>query len=131
VTLPTGLRYRVEQEARGKIEHFTSSDWRLTISLLVPNCLGADAWRTKERFEEETKVDFEEKVVEGVRVWIGRGDPRRPEGRYKVLGAVTFPDSGCATFIVVSTRTEDAAVIDSIVHSFHPKTRGGSDVHIH
>ena len=71
-----------------------------------------------------TRIDgwlilFEERIIKGARVWAARQSYRR-RGRTMWL-AVTFPDNGCANFYLTSSNIEDAAIIDSIARSFHPK----------
>jgi hypothetical protein len=114
------LRYYSHPDV-GEGARFTSEDWSLNIQCIVPGCPGAGAWGPKENLEQ--------KVVEGARVWISRGDWQKRGGDHKVLGMVTFPDSECATFVVDSTKSGDAALIDSIVRSFDPRSPGkpGSD----
>lgn len=122
VTLPRGLRYQGHHDG----DHgatFTSEDWSLNIHCIIRGCPGADAWGPKENLEE--------KVVEGARVWVSRGDWRSRGGSHKVLGVVTFPDSECASFMVDSTKSEDAAVIDAMVRSFHPRSPADSRSNVH
>jgi hypothetical protein len=110
VTLPVGLRYRgvPSDTFEGR---FTSPDGKLVIRHDIGGYAGAYASR-------RDAFSFEERVVEGARVWTAR----RYRGRATLM-AVTFPDSGCANFFLESSRIEDAAVIDSIARSFQPKGR--------
>lgn len=120
VTLPRGMSY-FSQNPPYKAQLSRS---RLNIGFGVSDCPGAKLWSEWRR--SEAKLVFEERAVEGGRVWIGRGDPysgrRRPGGNW-VLGAVTFPDAGCATFYLDSNSSKDAAVINEIVRSFRPAPR--------
>jgi hypothetical protein len=110
VTLPTGLKYRGEP-SDSFAGHFTSLDGKLVIRHDIGGYAGAYA-------SPRDGFHFEERVVDGVRVWTARRDRSRT-----TLFAVTFPDSGCANFFLESSRIEDAAIIDSIARSFRPKGR--------
>jgi len=135
VTLPRGMSYHSlnpPYEARlsspGTFLNIARS--RLNIEFSAHECPGAKLWSEERPYENGARLQFEERAVEGGRVWIGRGDPhpgrRRPGGNW-VLGAVTFPDAGCATFYLDSNSSKDAAVIDEIVRTFRPvgKTSSG------
>jgi hypothetical protein len=66
---------------------------------------------------------FEEWAVDGARVWTAQKELRD----HKLIVAVTFPDSGCANFILESATPGDAGIIDFIAHSFRPKGHAHSD----
>ncbi len=124
VTLPKGMSYWLDQMGAQYEARLSSPRTRLHIEIVVPECPGAKAWSGGSRSTDGAKLEFEEKAVEDGRAWIGRGDPdprrHRPGGNW-VLGAVTFPDAGCATFYLDSNSSKDAAVIDEIVRSFRPR----------
>src|SRR5258708_381504 len=112
VTLP--VRFSYEQDASDTFEgHFTSPNGRLTIHHDVGGYAGAWA-------KSKGSDAFEERVVEGARVWTGRRRSRA-SGDSSFRFAVTFPDNGCAIFYVRSNNTNDAAIIGAIARSFRPK----------
>lgn len=94
--------------------HFTSPDEKLVIHHDIGSYAGAYANRW-------LADSFEERIIEGSRVWTARQSYRRG-GRTMWL-AVTFPDNGCANFYLTPTTIEDAALLDSIARSFHPRGR--------
>lgn len=115
VTLPGGFKYR--RTPSDTFEgHFTSADGKLVIRHDIGGYAGAYASR-------RTAFFFEERVVEGARVWIAKTDRPNGMGVPSVLVAVTFPDSGCANFFLDSTKPEDATLIESVARSFRPKGR--------
>lgn len=66
---------------------------------------------------------FEERIVDGARVWTGHEKWPIAGVSGVVLYAVTFPDSGCANFYLQSSNPNDAAIIRGIAQSFHPRIR--------
>ena len=117
VTLPSGLRYQ-QDAGDSLIGHFTSSDGKLIIHHDIGGYAGAYAnMRGNDAFEERT--------VEGVRVWTGRR--KWPRGETMQF-AVTFPDNGCANFYLHSSNLRDAAIIEGIARSFRPKIRSVASV---
>lgn len=62
-------------------------------------------------------------LIQKAGVWIGKRD--WPDGKERgggtTLGAVTFPDSGCANFSW--NPPDDATPLDLIARSFHPTVR--------
>jgi len=120
VKLPVGFTYQVDQGTDTLEGHFTSPDGRLVVRHDIGGYAGAWAARGKAFF-------FEERVVEGVRVWAAKRAWPDGKGGSTTLVALTFPDSGCANFFLMSSKIEDATAIDSIARSFRPKGRTGPD----
>jgi hypothetical protein len=110
VWLPPDFTYRTLPTDTFEGE-FTSPDK----TLVVQHDIGfyAGAWAKDPR-----AYSFEERIVEGSRVWIGRHSWGRGNS---TLVAVTFPDSGCANFFVESGTREGAEVIHRIANGFRPK----------
>ena len=114
VRLPAGFNYQVDQGTDTFEGHFTSPDGKLIVRHDIGGYAGA--WATK-----EDALLFEERIVEGARMWTARRKvPDGKEGTTTRM-AVTFPDNGCANFYVTSSNGEDAVPIDTIARSFRPK----------
>ena len=116
VALPAGFTY--QREPSDTLEgRFTSQDGTLVIRHDIGGYAGAYAAHAK-------AFVFEERVVEGARVWTAKRHwPDGKGGRTLTLVAVTFPDSGCANFFMVSAGIQGATLIDSIAQSFRPNGR--------
>ena len=100
ITLPVGLRY--QRDAGDTFEgHFASRDGKLIIHHDIGGYAGA--WAKTKGSEV-----FEERIVEGARVWTGQLRSRGA-GDSTVRFAVTFPDNGCANFYLRSNNINDAA----------------------
>ena len=115
VKLPSGFTHQADTS--DTIEgHFTSTNTRLVIRYDIGWLAGAWA-------KEQDAFSFNERMVQGARVWTARR--RRPDGKggTTTLVAVTFPDSACANFYLESTSIKDAAIIDVIAQSFRPEGR--------
>jgi hypothetical protein len=113
VTLPVGFSY--EQDVSDTFEgHFTSPDGKLIIHHDIGGYAGAWA-------KSKVSDAFEERLVEGARVWTGQ-HRSRAVGDSTVRFAVTFPDNGCANFYIRSNDANDAAIIGAIAQSFRPKS---------
>jgi hypothetical protein len=115
VRLPIGFKYQVEP-GDTFTGHFTSRDGKVVIQHDIGGYAGVWAERKK-------STSFEEKVVEGSRVWIAHRNWPDGKGGNTTLVAVTFPDSGLANFYVESPNREGVEVINFIALSFHPKGR--------
>jgi hypothetical protein len=116
VTLPAGFTYQQDQGVDTFEGHFTSPDGKVVVRHDIGGYAGAWAAREKAFF-------FEERVVQGARVWSSKRDWPDGKGGRTTLLAVTFPDCECANFFVKSSRVEDGAPIDLIARSFRPKGR--------
>ena len=115
VTLPLGFTYRGDP-SDSFAGHFTSPDGKPIIHHDIGGYAGAYAANQDAFF-------FEERVVDGARVWLAKKDWLKGASKGTTLGAVTFPDSGCANFFLESTKTEDASLLSSIAGSFRPNGR--------
>ncbi len=112
VTLPVGFTY--QQDVSDTFEgHFTSSLGKLIIHHDIGGYAGA--WARSKGSDA-----FEERIVEGARVWTGQRRSRAA-GDNTVRFAVTFPDNGCANFYLTSNNINDAAIIGATARSFRPK----------
>lgn len=116
VALPAGFTY--QQEPSDTLAgRFTSPDGTLVVLHDIGGYAGAYAAR-------KNAFVFEERVAEGARVWTAKRHwPDGKGGRTLTLIAVTFPDSGCANFFLVSPGIQGATLIDSIAQSFRPNGR--------
>jgi hypothetical protein len=121
VTVPVGFTYQVDQGADTFEGHFTSPDGKMLVRHDIGGYAGAWASRDGASF-------FEERVIEGVRVWFAKREV--PDGRRgrATRVAVTFPDIGCANFFLESSRFEDVALIQEIARSFRPTGRSSPGV---
>jgi hypothetical protein len=116
VKLPVGFTYRVDQGTDTFQGHFTSPDGKLIVRHDIGGYAGS--WAARGR-----AFSFEERVVEGARVWSARQVWPDGKGGSTTLVALTLPDSGCANFFLMSSKIEDATAIESIARSFRPKGR--------
>jgi hypothetical protein len=116
VRVPSGFTYQVDQGADTFEGHFSAPDGKL----LIRHDIGwyAGAWASA-----KDASSFEERLIEGARVWTARRN--RPDGRggTTTLIAVTFPDAGCANFFLYSSRVEDAELITHIAQTYRPHLR--------
>jgi hypothetical protein len=120
VKLPVGYTYQVDQGTDTFEGRFTSPDRTLIVRHDIGGYAGAYASR-------KGAYAFEERFVDGARVWTAKRKwPDRKEGP-TVLVAATFPDSGCANFFLISSNPLDIAPIESIANSFRPKDRSDAD----
>jgi hypothetical protein len=114
VKLPAGFSYQVDQGTDTFEGHFTSRDKRLIIRHDIGGYAGA--WASS-----RNATKFQEREVQGARVWTATHDwPDGKGGKTKLVG-VTFPDSGCANFFVKSSEPRDADAIATIADSFQPR----------
>lgn len=114
VRLPAGFRYQPDNGGDTFEGHFTSADGKVVVRYDI-------GWYAGVWAKPEGSLFFEEKVVEGARVWTAkRGRPGSTGGNTNVV-AVTFPDCGCANFFVKSSQGEDAEPIAFIARSFRPR----------
>ena len=93
VRVPSGFTYQVDQGADTFEGHFSAPDGKLVIRHDIGWYAGA--WASA-----KDASSFEERLIEGARVWTARRN--RPDGRggTTTLTAVTFPDAGCANFFL-------------------------------
>jgi hypothetical protein len=92
---------------------FKSERGRITIEHDIGDKAGA--WAQK-----DGAVKFEERTVEGARVWVGQRS-RQHANMVENLYVVTFPDNGCANFFMESNDTRSESVIRGIAESFRPR----------
>lgn len=109
VRLPAGLTHHEENGIDTLVGHFTSPDGGLLISYDIGELAG-----------EHGGAGKEEAMINGSRVKIARGTQPDEQGQTKILGKVSFPDSGCANFLVTATSQHHAEAIDTIARSFQP-----------
>jgi hypothetical protein len=95
---------------------FISRDRKVVVQHDIGGYAGAYASRARASV-------FVEWIVDGARVWTAKIE--MPD--HKILMAVTFPDSGCANFILESHTPGDTTPKDFIARSFRPKGRPHSD----
>jgi hypothetical protein len=116
VKVPSGFTYQMDQGADTFEGHFRSPDGKLVIRHDI-------GWYAGVWASAKDATSFEERLVEGARVWTTLG--RRPDdgGGSRSLVAVTFPDAGCANFFLYSSRVEDAAPITHIAQTYRPHVR--------
>lgn len=114
VRLPKGFSYRVDQGTDTFEGHFSSADGAVVVRHDIGSYAGA--WASRKR-----GLAFNERFVEGARVWTAKRDWPDGQGGRTVLVVVTFPDSGCANFFAESSSSKDAATIEFIANSFRPK----------
>lgn len=91
IRLPLGFSYSVDQGADTFEGHFTSRDRKLIVRHDIGGYAGA--WASR-----KGAFHFEEREVDGARVWTAKRDYPDGKGGRTTLVAVTFPDSGCANF---------------------------------
>ena len=122
VRLPPGFTYRPGQGGDSFEGRFTSPDGKLVVDHDIGACYISGAYASK----KESSA-FNERIVDGSRVWTATKDQPLPNGRHTFLFAVTFPDGECANFFLYSSKLEDAATIDFIARSF--RSNGRSNPH--
>jgi len=108
IRVPPGFMYQTDQGMDTYIGHFTSPDGRITIEHDIGE-LAAD----------HTGLGDLETSKQGSRVRRGRGS----SDDKKLFSIVSFPDSGCANFYLISPNERDLEIIDEIAQSFRPKGR--------
>ena len=80
----------------------------------------AGCWASRQR-----ALSFSEASADGFRVLTATRDWPGGKGGRTLLIAVTFPDAGCANFVLESANPEDATVIKYIARSFRGRGRPG------
>lgn len=118
IVLPAGFSYLPDWGTDTFVGRFTSPDGRVVVSHDIGT--SASVWAGREK----STTSFQESVVDGARVWVGKREWAVKLGGRILLIAVTFPDSGCASFYVESSEPEDGKVIEGIARSFHPRQGG-------
>jgi hypothetical protein len=112
VKLPPDLKYTKAESDTFEGEFKSDSG-----KILILHDIGARAGAFA---QQEGAVAFEERVVDGARVWIGQRS--RSHGQMmEMLHVVTFPDNGCANFFIESNDVRSASVIRAIADSFKPR----------
>jgi hypothetical protein len=113
VNIPFGLYYRDAFGADSFMGEFYSLDEKLIIQHDIGAYAGAWAQRSDAIF-------FEERVIDGARVWIAQR-PCGPKNNRGKLAVVTFPDNDCANFYTESRDQSGLEAIRKIASSFRPK----------
>jgi hypothetical protein len=121
VKVPVGFTYQVDQGTDTFEGHFTSPDRALIVYHDIGGYAGAYA-------SHKRAFTFEERVVDGARVWTAKREWPDGEGGHTVLVAVTFPDSGCANFFLMSSNPKNAAPVEFIANNFRPKIRSNPGI---
>jgi hypothetical protein len=116
VQLPPGFTYRIGGGGDSFTGTFTSPARKLVVSHDIGASYISGAYASQER-----SFVFNEKIVDGARVWTAKRDVPFLNGGHTILVAVTFPDCQSANFFLYSVKPEDAEVIDFIARSFKPK----------
>jgi hypothetical protein len=122
VRLPPGFTYRPGGGLDSFEGRFTSRDGKLVVAHDIGACYISGAYASREK-----SLVFDERIVDGARVWTATKERPLPNGRHTLLFAVTFPDYECANFFLNSAKPEDAATIDFIARSFQPSRRTNPD----
>ncbi|MDX2267128.1 MAG: hypothetical protein NW208_03415 [Bryobacter sp.] len=113
VSLPKGYSYTVTEGVDTFTGVFLSPFRRVVVNHDIGGFAGAFAKSRK-------AIHFEEKTVQGARVWQATHKLETPEGPNSYLVAVTFPDSGCANFFLETRDSSDSNIIRSIAASYVP-----------
>ena len=122
VRLPPGFTYRLGVGGDSFQGSFTAPDRRV----VVDHDIGA-SYISGVYASREGSLVFNERIVNGARVWTATKKQQLPNGRHTFRYAVTFPDSECANFFLYSSNPEDAVTIDFIARSFEPRGRADPD----
>ena len=93
---------------------FTSADGSVVIRHDIGFYAGSFASR-------KDALEFLERDVAGKRIWTAKRRRSDARGGYKVMAAVTFPDSGDANFFVEDASPAATAAIENIAATFRPK----------
>jgi hypothetical protein len=115
IKLPAGFTYHPGGGGDSFTGRFTSPDGKLFVDHDIGACYISGAFASK-----EGSLVFNERIVDGARVWTAKKDQPLPGGQHTLLVVVTFPDRVCANFYLTSSNPEDAAVIDFVARSFRP-----------
>jgi hypothetical protein len=110
VKMPAGFTYARETGIDTFVGRFTSEAGRL----VVEHDIG-------ELAAEHGGMGNLETLTEGSRVRFGSGAHDDGKGGKEYFFKVSFPDAGCANFYLESTSEKDAALIEFIARSFHPR----------
>lgn len=96
--------------------HFSSTDGKVVIRYDI-------GWNAGAYASAKAGPSFNERLIDGTRVWTARR--MLPDGRGGTTTevAVTFPDAGCANFFLDSSRSEDAELIAHIAESYRSRLR--------
>lgn len=107
IKVPVGFTYKKELGIDTFVGQFTSPDGKLVIK----HDIG-------ELAAEHGGMGGTESLTNGARVRIGRAVDTDDQGGSQHFFIVSFPDSGCANFLLGSTNEGDGAVIEGIAKSF-------------
>lgn len=118
VVVPAGFTYLPDWGADTFVGRFTSPDGRVVVSHDIGTT--ASIWARRDK----ATTSFTESVVDGARVWVAKREWLSGLGGRIAMYAVTFPDSGCASFYLESSEPQDSKVIESLARSFHPRSGG-------
>lgn len=113
VRLPAGFTYKADLGIDTFIGRFTSRDGKIVIIHDIGELAG----------EHGAIGRFTETTTRGARVRIARAKLPDGQGGVRLVSAVSFPDSGCASFFPASVSAADDATIDMIARTFRPKSR--------
>jgi hypothetical protein len=122
VRLPPGFTYRPGRGGDSFEGRFTSPDRKLIVDHDIGACYISGAYASR-----EGSLVFNERIVDGARVWTATKDQPLPSGRHTFRFAVTFPDCECSNFFLYSSKPEDAVTIDFIARTFQPSRRSNPD----
>jgi len=116
VKVPSGFTYQVDPGVDTFEGHFIAPDGKL----ILRHDIGwyAGAWASA-----KDASSFEERLIEGARIWTARRHWPDGRGGTTTLLAITFPDSGCANFFLYVPRVEDAQLITQLAQSYRPHLR--------
>ena len=124
VRVPSGFTYQVDHGADSFEGHFSAPDGKPVIRHDIGGYAGA--WASA-----KDATSFEERLIQGSRVWTARRNLADGKGGTTTLVAVTFPDAGYANFFLYSSRVEDAKLIMHLAQTYLPHlstSAGDSDV---
>lgn len=96
VRLPPGFTYRPGWGGDSFEGRFTSPDRKLVVDHDIGACYISGAYASREK-----SLVFDERIVDGARVWTATKEQELPNGGHTFLFAVTFPDHECANFFYI------------------------------
>lgn len=115
IRVPVGFSYRKGVGADSDVGYFLAPRSELVIQHDIGSFAGAYA-------NPKRNETFEERLVNGSRVWIAsrkmQGSGRGTEVHY----SITFPDAGCANFFFTTVWPSEAKLIHLLAQSFRPKS---------
>jgi len=121
VKIPLGFTHHGGEGTDTFEGHFSSPDGKLAIRYDI-------GWYAGARANPKEAASFEERFIDGARVWTAHRKRSDGRGGSTTDAAVTFPDGGCANFFLDSPRVEDAELIAHIAQTYRPSLRRDSGV---